>query len=176
MTFRVFFCAGVCGLLPPDGSFGTNAASLPCPGDFFGTGTAWSSLTFPALFLRCFFGTDLSGAVRLLLHCSRESLWSRHRLGSLIFSTLSPRISLEWALAEGVCSPPYCRQRRIPGLIKLAACVLWQFRWGAAVKSRALSAVAMPDRLQAGLPQDIPGADLLCGHKKALPDGKGFFR
>ncbi len=31
MTFRVFFCAGVCGLLPPDGRFGTNAASLPCP-------------------------------------------------------------------------------------------------------------------------------------------------
>ena len=55
MTFRVFFCAGGCGLLPPGGRFGTNAAGLPCPGDFFGTGTAWSSLTFPALFLRCFF-------------------------------------------------------------------------------------------------------------------------
>ena len=55
MTFRVFFCAGVCGLLPPGGRFGTNAAGLPCPGDFFGTGTAWSSLTFPALFLRYFF-------------------------------------------------------------------------------------------------------------------------
>lgn len=55
MTFRVFFCTGVCGLLPPGGRFGTNAAGLPCPGDFFGTGTAWSSLTFPALFLRCFF-------------------------------------------------------------------------------------------------------------------------
>ena len=80
MTFRVFFCTGVCGLLPPDGRFGTNAAGLSCPGDFFGTGTAWSSLTFPALFLRCFFGTDLSGAVRLLLHCSRESLWNRHQL------------------------------------------------------------------------------------------------
>ena len=50
MTFRVFFCAGVCGLLPPGGRFGTNAAGLPCPGDFFGAG--------------------LSGAVRLLLHCS----------------------------------------------------------------------------------------------------------
>lgn len=95
MTFRVFFCAGGCGLLPPGGRFGTNAAGLPCPGDFFGTGTAWSSLTFPALFLRCFFGTGLSGAVCLLLHCSRESLWSRHRLGSLIFSTLSPGISFE---------------------------------------------------------------------------------
>ena len=80
MTFRVFFCTGVCGLLPPDGSFGTNAAGLSCPGGFFGTGTAWSSLTFPVLFLRCFFGTDLSGAVCLLLHCSRESLWSRHQL------------------------------------------------------------------------------------------------
>ena len=44
MTFRVFFCAGGCGLLPPGGRFGTNAAGLPCPGDFFGTGTAWSSL------------------------------------------------------------------------------------------------------------------------------------
>ena len=55
MTFRVFFCAGVCGLLPPGGRFGTNAAGLSCPGDFFGTGTAWNSLTFPALFLRCFF-------------------------------------------------------------------------------------------------------------------------
>lgn len=43
MTFRVFFCTGVCGLLPPDGSFGTNAASLPCPGGFFGTGTAWAA-------------------------------------------------------------------------------------------------------------------------------------
>ena len=95
MTFRVFFCAGICGLLPSGGRFGTNAAGLPCPGDFFGTGTAWSSLTFPALFLRCFFGTDLSGAVCLLLHCSRESLWSRHCLGSLIFSTLSPGISFE---------------------------------------------------------------------------------
>lgn len=95
MTFRVFFCAGGCGLLPPGGRFGTNAAGLPCPGDFFGTGTAWNSLTFPALFLRCFFGTDLSGAVRLLLHCSWESLYSRHCLGSLIFSTLSPGISLE---------------------------------------------------------------------------------
>lgn len=105
MTFRVFFCAGVCGLLPPGGRFGTNAASLPCPGDFFGTGTAWSSLTFPTLFLRCFFGTDLSGAGCLLLHCSRESLWSRHRLGSLIFSTLPPGISLERVLAEGACSP-----------------------------------------------------------------------
>lgn len=49
MTFRVFFCAGVCGLLPSGGSFGTNAAGLPCPGDFFGTGTAWSSLPPPAL-------------------------------------------------------------------------------------------------------------------------------
>ena len=49
MTFRVFFCAGVCGLLPPGGRFGTNAAGLPCPGDFFGTGTAWSSLTFSTL-------------------------------------------------------------------------------------------------------------------------------
>ncbi len=29
MTFRVFFCTGVCGLLPPGGRFGTNAASLP---------------------------------------------------------------------------------------------------------------------------------------------------
>ena len=95
MTFRVFFCTGVCGLLPPGGRFGTNAAGLPCPGDFFGTGAAWSSLTFPALFLRCFFGTDTAWAVRLLLHCSRESLWSRHRLGSLIFSTLSPGISFE---------------------------------------------------------------------------------
>lgn len=38
MTFRVFFCACVCGLLPPDGRFGTNAAGLSCPGDFFGTG------------------------------------------------------------------------------------------------------------------------------------------
>lgn len=114
MTFRVFFCAGGCGLLPPGGRFGTNAASLPCPGDFFGTGTAWSSLTFPALFLRYFFGTGLSGAVCLLLHCSRESLYSRHCLGSLIFSTLSLKISLEWALVEGVCSPPYCRRRRIP--------------------------------------------------------------
>ena len=38
MTFRVFFCAGVCGLLPPGGRFGTNSAGLPCPGDFFGTG------------------------------------------------------------------------------------------------------------------------------------------
>ena len=55
MTFRVFFCAGVCGLLTSGGRFGTNAAGLPCPGDFFGTGTAWNSLTFPALFLRCFF-------------------------------------------------------------------------------------------------------------------------
>lgn len=45
MTFRVFFCAGVCGLLPPDGRFGTNAAGLSCPGGFFGTGagTAWSA-------------------------------------------------------------------------------------------------------------------------------------
>ena len=50
MTFRVFFCAGVCGLLPPVGRFGTNAAGLPYPGDFFGTG--------------------LSEAVRLFLHCS----------------------------------------------------------------------------------------------------------
>ena len=75
MTFRVFFCTGVCGLLPPGGRFGTNAAALSCPGDFFGTDTAW--------------------AVCLLLHCSRESLWSRHRLGSLIFSTLSPGISFE---------------------------------------------------------------------------------
>lgn len=49
MTFRVFFCAGVCGLLPPDGRFGTNAAALPCPGDFFGTGTAWRSLNFSIL-------------------------------------------------------------------------------------------------------------------------------
>lgn len=80
MTFRVFFCACVCGLLPPGGRFGTNAAALSCPGGFFGTGTAWSSLTFPALFLRCFFGTGLSGAVCLLLHCSRESLWNRHQL------------------------------------------------------------------------------------------------
>lgn len=75
MTFRVFFCAGGCGLLPPGGRFGTNAAGLPCPGDFFGTGAAW--------------------AVRLLLHCSWESLYSRHCLGSLIFSTLPPGISLE---------------------------------------------------------------------------------
>ena len=89
MTFRVFFCVDVCGLLPPGGRFGTNAVGLPCPGDFFGTGTAWSSLTFPALFLRCFFGTDLSGAVRLLLHYSRESLWSRHRLNqSGLFRTI----------------------------------------------------------------------------------------
>lgn len=93
MTFRVFFCAGVCGLLLPVGRFGTNAAGLPCPGDFFGTGTAWSSLTFPALFLRYFFGTDLSGVICLLLHCSRESLWNRHRLGSLIFPHY-PRESL----------------------------------------------------------------------------------
>lgn len=174
MTFRVFFCTGVCGLLPPDGRFGTNAAGLPCPGDFFGTGAAWSSLTFPTLFLRCFFGTDLSGAVRLLLHCSRESLWSRHRLGSLIFSTLSPRISLEWALAEGVCSPPYCRRRRIPGLMKLPSYALWQSQWGCSQKPGSIP-MAMPDRLRACFPQDIPRADLLCGHKKALPDGKGFF-
>lgn len=43
MTFQVFFCAGVFGLLPPDGSFGTNAAGLSCPGGFFGTGTAWAA-------------------------------------------------------------------------------------------------------------------------------------
>lgn len=60
MTFRVFFCTGGCGLLPPDGRFGTNSAGLPCPGDFFGTG--------------------LSGVICLPLHCSRESLWSRHQL------------------------------------------------------------------------------------------------
>ena len=46
MTFRVFFCTGVCGLLPPDGSFGTNAAGLPCPGDFFGTGLSGQSELF----------------------------------------------------------------------------------------------------------------------------------
>ena len=90
MTFRVFFCACVCGLLPPDGRFGTNAAGLSVPA------------------------------------ISSEQVC----LGSLIFSTLSPRISLEWALAEGVCSPPYCRRRRIPGLMKLPSCALWQFRWG----------------------------------------------
>lgn len=33
MTFRVFFCAGICGLLPSGGRFGTNAAGLSCPGD-----------------------------------------------------------------------------------------------------------------------------------------------
>ncbi len=38
MTFRVFFCAGVCGLLPQTDASEANAAGLPCPGDFFGTG------------------------------------------------------------------------------------------------------------------------------------------
>lgn len=46
MTFRVFFCAGVCGLLPPGGRFGTNAAGLSCPGDFFGTGLSGQSELF----------------------------------------------------------------------------------------------------------------------------------
>lgn len=69
MTFRVFFCAGACGLLPSGGSFGPNAAGLPCPGDFFGAG--------------------LSGAVCLLLHYSWESLWSRYRLNqSGLFRTI----------------------------------------------------------------------------------------
>ena len=130
MTFRVFFCAGVCALLLPVGRFGTNAAGLSCPDDFFGAGAAWSSLTFPALFLRCFFGTDLSGAVCLLLHCSWESLCSRHCLGSLIFSTLSTGISLEQTLAGTVRPFPHyspgvsleralaeiaCPYRTIPG-------------------------------------------------------------
>ena len=87
MTFRVFFCAGACGLLPSGGSFGPNAAGLPCPGDFFGAG--------------------LSGAVCLLLHCSWESLCSRHCLGSLIFSTLSTGISLEQTLAGTVRPFPH---------------------------------------------------------------------
>lgn len=95
MTFRVFFCAGVCGLRPPGGRFGTNAAGLPCPGDFFGTGTAWSSLTFPALFLRCFFEQTCLGQSASSCTAPWESLYSRHCLGSLIFSTLSPGISLE---------------------------------------------------------------------------------
>ena len=46
MTFRVFFCACVCGLLPPGGRFGTNAAGLSCPGGFFGTGLSGQSELF----------------------------------------------------------------------------------------------------------------------------------
>ena len=175
MTFRVFFCTGVCGLLPPGGRFGTNAAGLPCPGDFFGTGAAWSSLTFPVLFLRCFFGTDLSGAVCLLLHCSWESLWSRHRLGSLIFphyprESLWNRLQLEQSglfrtiLQAFLWNGCWPRESVLPhtaddgvflGLMKLAACVLCQSRWGCSQKPGSLP-MAMPDRLRAGFPQDIP--------------------
>lgn len=129
MTFRVFFCADVCGLLPSGGRFGTNAAGLSCPGDFFGTGTAWNSLIFSTLFLRCFFGTDLSGAVCLLLHCSRESLWSRHCLGSLIFPHY-PREFLwngHW-LRESVL-PHTADGGVFPGLMKLPSYALWQSRW-----------------------------------------------
>ena len=155
MTFRVFFCACVCGLLPPDGRFGTNAAGLSCPGDFFGTGATWSSLTFPALFLRCFFEQTCLGQSASSCTAPWESLYSRHCLGSLIFSTLPPGISLERALAEGVCSPHTADDGVFLGLMKLAACVLCQSRWGCSQKPGSLP-MAMPDRLRAGFPQDIP--------------------
>ena len=80
MTFRVFFCAGVCGLLPSGGRFGTNAAGLSCPGDFFGAGTAWSSLTFPALFLRCFFEQICLGQSGLFRTVLQAFLWNGHWL------------------------------------------------------------------------------------------------
>ena len=90
MTFRVFFCAGVCGLLPQADASGLMPPVCPVPA------------------------------------ISSEQVC----LGSLNFSTLSPGISLECALAEGACSPHTADGGVFPGLIKLAACVLWQFRWG----------------------------------------------
>ena len=99
MTFRVFFCAGVCGLLPQADASGlmppvcpvpaiSSEQALPGQPDFYTLSPGISLEQTPA------------GTVRPFPH-------------------YSPGVSLEWALAEGACSPPYCRWRRIPGLIKL---------------------------------------------------------
>ena len=110
------------------------------------------------------------------------------------FPHYSPGVSLERALAEIACPLPHYPREFLgnghwlresvlphtadgvvfPGLMKLPSYALWQSRWGGSQKLGSLP-MAMPDRLRAGFPQDIPRADLLCGHKKALPDGKGFF-
>lgn len=54
MTFRVFFCAGVCGLLPQADASGLMPPLCPVPA-ISSEQVCLGSLTFPALFLRCFF-------------------------------------------------------------------------------------------------------------------------